>query len=93
MILDIDKSEVRILKNALSDKSWEIYENNTSYSKKNKINLLKKLASIENKLIQECFEEGFYTKTTGKSSCWWMWTTTDENHTKTKLWKERNWQF
>ena len=37
MILDIDKSEVRILKNALSDKSWEIYENNTSYSKKIKL--------------------------------------------------------
>ena len=74
-------------------RSPEAFKRKVAYSKKNKINLLKKLASIENKLIQECFEEGFYTKTTGKSSCWWMWTTTDENHTKTKLWKERNWQF
>ena len=93
LTLDIDNSEIRILKNALAEKSWDIYNDDTSYSKKNKIHLLKKLARIEHKLIQKCFEEGFYKKITGVSSCWWMWTTTDENCSKTKLWKEKHGYF
>ena len=97
LTLDIDNSEIRILKDALAERSLNIYNDEAynNYSKKKKIHLLKTLARIEHKLLQKCFESGFYIKTTGVSHCWWMWTTTDENHTRTKLWKEARsrWQF
>ena len=94
LTLDIDNSEIRILKDALAERSWDVYnDEGCIFSKKKKIHLLKTLARIEHKLLQKCFESGFYIKTTGVSHCWWMWTTTDENHKKTKLWREKNWQF
>tara|TARA_Y100000593_G_C4178260_1_gene270673 strand:+ start:345 stop:650 length:306 start_codon:yes stop_codon:yes gene_type:complete len=89
--IKIKSKEIPVLKRALNDASWMIY-NEEEYgvegnykrplSLKYKRSLLKNLALIEHRLIDKLYKEGYYTKRTGNSHCWWMWTTTDPNWEK-----------
>ena len=92
MKLEIKKSEVAVLKQALKHHAWliyndkclwgdEVYEN--PLSKKYKISLLKSLALIEHRVIGELYKTGYHTKITGNSHCFWLWTTNAKNWKKT----------
>jgi len=96
--IKIKQKEVLVLKKALRDASWMIY-NEEEYgsegnhhrplSLKYKKSLLKNLALIEHRLINKLYKKGYYSKRTGNSHCWWMWTTTDSNWKKSII-KEKN---
>ena len=92
MKIEIKKSEVAVLKQALKHHAWLIYNDKcildkevheNPLSKKYKISLLKKIAMIEHRLIDELFINGYHKKRTGNSHCWWLWTDTDKNWKKT----------
>ncbi len=88
MKIEIKKSEVAVLKQALKNHAWLIYSDKCLWgdkvyenplSKKYKISLLKNLALIEHRLIGQLYKTGYHTKKTGNSNCWWLWSTTDKN--------------
>ena len=82
MNIEIKKSEVAVLKQALKHYAWLIYKDKyfcgdelhkKTLTKKYKTSLLKKLKNIEYRLIDKLFENGYYKKKTGNSHCWWLW--------------------
>ena len=84
MIVDFNKSEINIIKEALVECAFEKYEN------KHDIDNIYKLAIIEYKIVKKQVEEGFLKKITGNLKCWWMWTHTDKNYRKRMLWNKRS---
>ena len=92
MKLEIKKSEVAVLKQALREYSWMLHKNiwvdadksvwKDTKSLSYRISLLKKLAMIERRLIGKLLEKGWQKRK--QSHCWWMWSTLDEFWYKTR---------
>ena len=93
MKIDLNKSEVLLLKRALKHYAYLIYEGKEIFDGevydnplklKYKKFLLKNFAIIEQKINKTLYKNGHYKKLTGISNCWWLWTTTDKNWRKYK---------
>ena len=92
MKVQIKKSELPVLKQAIREYSWllhnnkfisgdfDIYEDSISLSYR--VSLLKNLAMIEKRLLDEAIKSGYQKRR--QSHCWWMWTTIDKLWYKTR---------
>ena len=90
MNIEIKKSEALILRRAIRDVAWLIYNDeelwcSKIYSKKlsydYKVSLLKNLARIEAKVNKEFREMGYLKKKTGNTRCAWLWSITSKRCT------------
>jgi len=92
MKVQIKKSELPVLKQAIRAYAWQlycdkyigdefnIYENDISHSYK--VSLLKNLAMLEKRIVDEALKSGYQKKK--QYRCWWLWTTIDKLWYKTR---------
>ena len=89
MNIEIKKSEALILRRAIRDVAWLIYNDEELWCSKvykrsrklsydYKVSLLKNLARIEAKVNKEFREMGYLKKKTGNTRCAWLWSITSK---------------
>ena len=87
MKIEIKKAEALILRRAIREVAWlifndkelwneDVYDRKLSYNYK--VSLLKNIAHIEVKINKEFQEIGYLKKATGNTRCWWLWTNTSK---------------
>ena len=92
MKIEIKKSELPVLKQALRQYSWQLHNNKyisgdfdiceDNISLSYRVSLLKKLAMIEKRFLDEAVKLGYQKRK--QSQCWWMWTAIDKFWYKTR---------
>ena len=87
MKIEIKKAEALILRRAIRDVAWLIYNDEELWGRRiyerklgynYKVSLLKNLARIEAKVNKEFREMGYLKKKTGNTQCGWLWSTTSK---------------